>query len=35
MGERMKYTAIIADGWEVLIIWCEDFSGRHWILERA
>ena len=25
MGERMKYTAIIADGWEVLIIWCEDF----------
>ena len=26
MGERMKYTAIIADGWEVLIIWCEDFS---------
>ena len=35
MGERMKYTAIIADGWEVLIICCEDFSGRHWILERS
>ena len=34
MGERMKYTAIIADGWEVLIIWCEDFSGRYWIPER-